>query len=176
MAGMRLLLALLLLGATAFGDTVELSPSARRLPTSISPASMAGEYSLEDFKDAQALVLVLYVQPLPDRAGVRGADPEIAADYQEKGVALVAISPNDPASVRLDELGYTDLGDSFEDMKIRAKEKAFSFPYLLGGRGERRPARRRLRPRGHAACLRLRPGSASSGTWAGSMTASARPT
>jgi len=27
----------------------------------------------------------------------------------------VAISPNDAAALRLDELGFTDLGDSFED-------------------------------------------------------------
>ena len=33
------------------------------------------------------------------------------AEYQGRGVALVAISPNDPLAVRLDELGYTDLGD-----------------------------------------------------------------
>jgi thiol-disulfide isomerase/thioredoxin len=45
----------------------------------------------------------------------------------------VAISPNDPASLRLDELGYSDVGDSFDDMKHRAKEKAFNFPYLYDG-------------------------------------------
>lgn len=37
------------------------------------------------------------------------------ADYRDRGVALVAISPNDPQAVRLDELGYTDIGDSFEE-------------------------------------------------------------
>jgi len=51
-------------------------------------------------------------------------------------VALVAISPNDPKSVRLDELGYTDLGDSFAEMKIRAKYKQFNFPYLYDGDNE----------------------------------------
>ena len=45
----------------------------------------------------------------------------------------MAISPNDPAAVRLDELGYTDLGDSFEDMKIRAKDHQFAYPYLYDG-------------------------------------------
>jgi thiol-disulfide isomerase/thioredoxin len=55
------------------------------------------------------------------------------ADYSDKGVALVAISPNDPAAVRLDELGFTDLGDSFEDMKIRAKDHNFTYPYLYDG-------------------------------------------
>jgi thiol-disulfide isomerase/thioredoxin len=38
--------------------------------------------------------------------------------------------------VRLDELGYTDVGDDFEDMKIRAKNKDFNFPYLYDGETE----------------------------------------
>jgi thiol-disulfide isomerase/thioredoxin len=58
---------------------------------------------------------------------------KLDADYKDQGVALVAISPNDPLAVRLDELGYTDVGDSFEDMKIRAKEKPYPFPYLYDG-------------------------------------------
>ena len=39
--------------------------------------------------------------------------------------------PNDPQAVRLDELGYTDLGDSFEDMKIRAKDRELRLPLPL---------------------------------------------
>jgi thiol-disulfide isomerase/thioredoxin len=52
-------------------------------------------------------------------------------------VALVAIMPNDPLSVRLDELGYTDLSDTFEEMKIRAEDKHFNFPYLYDGENEK---------------------------------------
>jgi len=48
-------------------------------------------------------------------------------------VALVAISPNDALAVRLDELGYTDVGDSLADMKVRAKAQGFAFPYLYDG-------------------------------------------
>ena len=58
---------------------------------------------------------------------------KLHADYRERGVQLVAISPNDAEAVRLDELGYSDLGDSLEDMKIRAREAAFEFPYLYDG-------------------------------------------
>ena len=45
----------------------------------------------------------------------------------------MAISPNNPAAVRLDELGFTDLGDSFEEMKIRAKDHNYTYPYLYDG-------------------------------------------
>ena len=58
---------------------------------------------------------------------------KLVSDYKDKGVGVVAISPNDPASVRPDEMGYTDLGDTLEEMKIRARDRQFNFPYLLGG-------------------------------------------
>jgi thiol-disulfide isomerase/thioredoxin len=57
----------------------------------------------------------------------------MVADYQGKNVQFVAISPNDPRSVRLDELGYSDLSDSYDEMIIRAKEQNYNFPYLYDG-------------------------------------------
>jgi thiol-disulfide isomerase/thioredoxin len=35
--------------------------------------------------------------------------------------------------VRLNELGYTDLSDSFAEMKVRAEHRKFNFPYLYEG-------------------------------------------
>jgi thiol-disulfide isomerase/thioredoxin len=58
---------------------------------------------------------------------------KIEEDYSPRGVQFVAISPNDPKAVALSELGYSDLGDDLEDMKIRAKEKNYNFPYLYDG-------------------------------------------
>jgi thiol-disulfide isomerase/thioredoxin len=37
----------------------------------------------------------------------------------------------------LDELGYSDMGDSFEEMKIRYQEKKYNFPYLYDGETEK---------------------------------------
>jgi thiol-disulfide isomerase/thioredoxin len=58
---------------------------------------------------------------------------QLVTDYQPRGVAVVAITSNHPQAVRLDELGYTDLGDSYEDTKVRALERGFNFPYLYDG-------------------------------------------
>ena len=71
-------------------------------------------------------------------------------------MALVAISPNDPLAVRLDELGYTDVGDSFEDMKLRAKDRKFRVPLPLRRRDAEDVAG--LRRAGHAAGVSLRSG------------------
>jgi len=57
----------------------------------------------------------------------------ITNDYKDKGVAVVAIMPNDPKAIRLDELGYTDMSDTFDEMKLRAANKHFNFPYLYDG-------------------------------------------
>ena len=90
-------------------------------------------YSLKDFKKAGILVIVFTCNHCPTAQYYEERLKQIVDDYKKKGVALVAINPNDPRSVRLDELGYTDLSDSFKEMKIRAKYKKFNFPYLYDG-------------------------------------------
>jgi peroxiredoxin len=90
-------------------------------------------YTLSDFASAKVLVVVFTCNHCPTAQAYEGRVARLQADYRDKGVALVAISPNNAAAVRLDELGYTDLGDSFEDMKLRAKDHNFTYPYLYDG-------------------------------------------
>jgi len=89
---------------------------------------------LADFGDAKVLVIVFTCNHCPTAQAYEDRLMKLHADYRDRGVAVVAVSPNDPKAVRLDELGYSDLGDSFEDMKIRAKDRGFEFPYLYDGR------------------------------------------
>lgn len=91
------------------------------------------EHSLGDFKEAKLLLVLFTCNHCPTAQAYEERILKLHADYKSKGVALVAISPNDDQAVRLDELGYTDLGDGFEDMKLRAKERSFTFPYLYDG-------------------------------------------
>jgi peroxiredoxin len=90
-------------------------------------------YSLASFKNATVLVVVFTCNHCPTAQAYEDRLIQLTKTYKSKGVAVVAVSPNDPTSIRLDELGYTDLGDSFEDMKLRAKQKKFNFPYLYDG-------------------------------------------
>jgi peroxiredoxin len=90
-------------------------------------------YSLNDFASNKILVIVFTCNHCPTAQAYEDRIKQLVTDYSSKGVKLIAISPNDPLSVRLDEMGYTDVGDSFEDMKIRAKDKQFNFPYLYDG-------------------------------------------
>jgi thiol-disulfide isomerase/thioredoxin len=90
-------------------------------------------HSLKDFASAPLLVVVFTANHCPTAQAYEERIQALEADYRPKGVALVAISPNDPKAVRLDELGYTDLSDSLEEMSVRARERGFKFPYLYDG-------------------------------------------
>src|ERR1041385_3234656 len=78
-------------------------------------------WTLKDFAAAKALVVIFTCNHCPTAQYYEERVKQIAAEYKSKGVALVAIMPNDPKSVRLDELGWTDLSDSFVEMKLRAQ-------------------------------------------------------
>jgi len=90
-------------------------------------------YALKDFAEAKILVVVFTCNHCPTAQYYEERIKQLANDYKSKGVAVVAIMPNDPNSVRLDELGWTDLSDSFPEMKIRAHDRQFDFPYLYDG-------------------------------------------
>lgn len=78
--------------------------------------------SLSNFNNAKGFVLVFTCNMCP--YSVANEDRLIALDkkYKEKGYPVIAINPNDPKASK---------GDSFADMKVRAKEKGFTFPYLF---------------------------------------------
>jgi len=97
------------------------------------PGVEGRNWSLKDFADARALVVIFTCNHCPTAQYYEERIKQLVTDYKAKGVALVAIMPNDPKSVRLDELGWTDLNDSFDEMKVRAKEREFNFPYLYDG-------------------------------------------
>ena len=97
------------------------------------PAVQDRNYRLSDFDAARVLVVIFTCNHCPTAQAYEDRILELYNDYRDRHVALVAISPNDPSAVRLDELGYTDLSDSLEEMKLRAKQKGFDFPYLYDG-------------------------------------------
>lgn len=92
-------------------------------------------YSLADFPAAKAPVLmVIFLSnhcPYSHAAETRLLP--FVREYASKGLAVVAINPNSPDSVRLDELGYSKYNDSYEEMKLYARDQGFTFPYLYDG-------------------------------------------
>ncbi len=97
------------------------------------PGTDGKYHSLDDYKDAKTLVVIFTCNHCPTAQAYEDRIISVAADYQSKGVQLIAISPNSPLGLLYEELGYSDLGDTYEDMVIRAEDKDFNFPYLYDG-------------------------------------------
>ena len=93
-------------------------------------------HSLADFKAAKALAIVFTCNHCPTAQAYEARLKAVEKDYRSKGLSVVAISPNSPLGLQYEELGYTDLNDDFEEMKIRAKNQQFDFPYLYDGDNE----------------------------------------
>ncbi len=90
-------------------------------------------YSLSDFARSKVLVIVFSCNHCPTAQAYQDRLNNIYDKYTRKGVSLVVISPNSMKSLNLWEQGWSDLDDSFDAMKIRAKDKDFKFPYLYDG-------------------------------------------
>lgn len=78
--------------------------------------------SLSDYKKAKGFIIIFTCNMCP--YSVANEDRIIALDkkYKNLGFPVIAINPNDPAASK---------GDGFNDMKVRASEKGFTFPYLF---------------------------------------------
>ncbi len=104
-----------------------------KAPDFILPGTDGKNYSLKSFESAPVLVIVFSCNHCPTAQAYEDRIIAVSKDYKPKGVSLVMISPNSTKALNLSELGYSDLGDSFEEMKIRAEDKGFKFPYLYDG-------------------------------------------
>ena len=80
-----------------------------------------GFYSLDLFKDKKILCIIFMCNHCPYVVAVQRRINQIAKDYADKSFALVGINSNDQQT-------YPE--DSFENMRIRAKEQGYVFPYL----------------------------------------------
>jgi peroxiredoxin len=89
-------------------------------------------HKLSDYRDP-ILVVMFICNHCPTSQLYEGRMKKLVSDYAGKGVGFVGINPNDPKAVTLAELGYTDVSDSLDEMKIRADYQHFNFPYLWDG-------------------------------------------
>jgi len=135
-----LLAALLSAPAVLQGQTTEAHPVlaiGASAPDFCLPGVDGQTHCLKDYAASKILVIAFICNHCPTSQLYETRIKQLAADYKDKGVALIGIEPNNPNSVRLDEMAFTDVGDSFEEMKIRAAYRQFNFPYLYDGDTEK---------------------------------------
>jgi peroxiredoxin len=90
-------------------------------------------HRLSDYASSPVLVVVFTCNHCPIAQMYERRIQQLAADYKSKGVAVVAIQPNDPQAIRIDELDSSDVSDSLPEMKIRVQYKHLTYPYLYDG-------------------------------------------
>jgi peroxiredoxin len=78
--------------------------------------------SLSDYETEKGVILIFTCNTCPYAIAYEDRIIALHDKYAKKGYPVLAINPNDPEA---------QPGDSFDEMKIRAKEKGFTFPYLL---------------------------------------------
>lgn len=78
--------------------------------------------ALKDFKDAKGFIVVFTCNHCPYAQAYEDRIVALDKKYKKLGYPVVAINPNNPEKQK---------EDSFELMKVKAKEKGFTFPYLL---------------------------------------------
>jgi len=85
------------------------------------PAATGGNYSLDSFRDADALLVAFICNHCPFVLHVIDGLSDFAREYADKGLATVAISSNDPAEFPEDD---------FAHMTEFARDRDLPFPYL----------------------------------------------
>jgi peroxiredoxin len=78
--------------------------------------------SMADYPDTKGFVVIFTCNHCPFAKAYEDRIIAINDKYSPEGMPVLAINPNDPKVVP---------DDSFENMKIRAKEKNYKFPYLV---------------------------------------------
>jgi peroxiredoxin len=90
-------------------------------------------HKLSEYAGSKILAVVFECNHCPVSQLYESRIEKLYREYRSKGVTFVAINPNNPKSIRLNELGYTDVTDSLEEMKIRTAFRHIEWPYLYDG-------------------------------------------
>jgi peroxiredoxin len=90
-------------------------------------------HTLADYKASKLLMVVFLSNHCPYSHASETRLIPLAKEFKAQGLEVVAINPNSPDSVRLDELGYSKYNDGYEEMKLYARDAGFPFPYLYDG-------------------------------------------
>ena len=129
-------LLLVLLMAVGVGSAEEVHPIlalGSPAPDFALPGVDGQTHKLSDYASSPILVVVFTCNHCPIAQMYEQRIQQLANDYKNKGVAVVAIQPNDPEAIRIDELDSSDISDSLAEMKMRVQYKHLTYPYLYDG-------------------------------------------
>lgn len=98
----------------------EIKPGENAIPFSLKNVD-GTTVSLSDYNDQKGVILIFTCNPCPFAKAYEQRIIQLHRKYADEGFPVVTINPND------DELSPED---TFENMKKRAADKSYPFPYL----------------------------------------------
>jgi peroxiredoxin len=110
--------------------TLEIGAAA---PTFSLPGIDGKTYTLDSFSKSKILVIIFTANHCPTAQAYEDRILKLYQDFHPRDVEFILVSSNNPDALCIEEMGYSDLGDSFDDLKIRAAEKKIPMPYLYDG-------------------------------------------
>lgn len=90
-------------------------------------------HSLDDHAGTDVLMVLFTSNHCPTSHGIEVRLQNLYEDFRNESFHLVAINPNHPEGLSIDELGFGEFNDSFEDMIPYAAKNGWTFPYLYDG-------------------------------------------
>jgi len=93
-------------------------------------------HALAEYRDSRVLAIVFTGNSCPVSQQYEARIRRLHEDYRGRGVSVVAINPNAPAAMQLADLGYSDVGETLDDMKRRAADRQLPYPYLSDGQDQ----------------------------------------
>ena len=129
-----LLIMIFALSISAIGQSVHPEPRTLGINEKAPDFNLKGTdgkmYNLASFSKAKVMVIIFSANHCPTAQAYEDRIIGITNDYKNKGVEVAVISSNDNQTLSLSELGYSDMGDTYEEMVLRYKDKNYNFPYL----------------------------------------------
>jgi peroxiredoxin len=118
-----LVAALVMIVMSAFTTPVKEGYSVDDIAADFSLKNVNGKMvSLSDYKDSKGFIVVFTCNHCPFAKAYEDRIIALDRKYSKLGYPVIAINPNNPDKQK---------EDSYELMKVRAKEKGYTFPYLF---------------------------------------------
>jgi hypothetical protein len=127
---------LLTIALLAFGlraETHPILPIGSPAPNFALPGVDGKIHHLADYAASPILAIVFTCNHCPISQQYEQRIQRLYEDCRDKGVAVVAIQPNAPEALRVDELDSSDMSDTLAEMKTRVAYKHLTYPYLYDG-------------------------------------------
>ncbi|HVW08701.1 MAG TPA: redoxin family protein [Bryobacteraceae bacterium] len=90
-------------------------------------------HTLAEYAGAKVLAIVFDCNHCPESHLYDDRIRKLYADYRDKGVQVVVVSPDNPDHLHYADLAYSDMTDSLIDMKERAEDTHIEYPFLYDG-------------------------------------------